>query len=169
MTVPLLHFDYGGKATPRVGLNHPSIHPYGAYETTGAPILIAVQNEREFVRLCSDVLGDAGLAKDPRFATNEARVRNRAAFDAVIARVFTATDRARLIDRLKRAQIAFGEVNDVAALSRHPALRRTEIATPSGTARLVAPPARFDRRERSLGGVPKVGEHSEFIRKEFAA
>jgi crotonobetainyl-CoA:carnitine CoA-transferase CaiB-like acyl-CoA transferase len=169
MTVPLLHYDYGGKVTPRVGLNHPSIHPYGAYPTAGAPILIAIQNEREFARLCHDVLDDASLPDDPRFATNEARVRNRAAFDSVVARVFTSTDRARLIARLKRARIAFGEVNDVAGLARHPALRRAEVATPSGPARLVAPPARFDGEARRLGAVPGLGEHSDLIRKEFAA
>jgi crotonobetainyl-CoA:carnitine CoA-transferase CaiB-like acyl-CoA transferase len=169
MTVPLLHYDYGGKVTPRVGLNHPTIHPYGAYATKGAPILIAIQNEREFARLCSDVLGDASLPKDPRFATNEARVRNRAAFDAVIARVFSGLDRADLIARLRKAQIAFGDVNDVTGLSRHPALRRTEIATPSGPARIVAPPSRFDREERALGAVPRVGEHTDAIRKEFTS
>jgi crotonobetainyl-CoA:carnitine CoA-transferase CaiB-like acyl-CoA transferase len=168
MTVPLLHHDYGGKTMPRVGLNHPSIHPYGAYATKGAPILIAIQNEREFARLCADVLGDANLPKDPRFAANEARVRNRAEFDAVIARVFESLDRAELIARLRKAQIAFGEVNDVAGLSRHPALRRTQIATPTGPAAIVSPPARFDRTERRLGAVPKVGQHSASIRKEFA-
>jgi crotonobetainyl-CoA:carnitine CoA-transferase CaiB-like acyl-CoA transferase len=168
MTVPLLHYDYGGKITPRVGLNHPTIHPYGAYATQGAPILIAIQNEREFVRLCSDVLGDASLPKDARFVTNEARVKNRAAFDAVIARVFAALDRAELIARLRKAQIAFGDVNDVTGLSRHPALRRAEIATPTGLARIVAPPARFDRTERKLGAVPKIGQHSDAIRKEFS-
>jgi crotonobetainyl-CoA:carnitine CoA-transferase CaiB-like acyl-CoA transferase len=169
MTVPLLHYDYGGKTMPRVGLNHPSIHPYGAYATKGAPILIAIQNEREFARLCAEVLGDASLPKDPRFAKNESRVRHRAEFDAVIARVFVSLDRAELIARLRKAQIAFGEVNDVAGLSRHPALRRSEIGTPSGAARIVSPPARFDRAERTLGAVPKVGEHSAAIRREFTA
>jgi crotonobetainyl-CoA:carnitine CoA-transferase CaiB-like acyl-CoA transferase len=168
MTVPLLHYDYAGKTMPRVGLNHPTIHPYGAYATKGAPILIAIQNEREFARLCAEVLGDASLPEDPRFATNEARVKHRAEFDAVIARVFGSLDRAALIGRLKKAQIAFGEVNDVAGLSRHPALRRSEIATPSGPARIVSPPARFDRAERTLGAVPRVGEHSAAIRREFA-
>jgi CoA-transferase family III len=33
MTVPLLHYEYGGKAPERVGLKHPSIAPYGAFAT----------------------------------------------------------------------------------------------------------------------------------------
>ena len=169
MTVPLLHYDYGKKIMPRVGLNHPSIHPYGAYETKGGgPILIAIQNEREFVRLCAQVLGDAALPEDSRFCNNEARCAHRAEFDAVIAGVFTAIDRDELIARLRGAQIAFGEVNDVTDLSDHPALRRVEIDTPSGPARMVAPPARLNRTVRDLGPVPSAGEHSEAIRREFA-
>ena len=168
MTVPLLHYDYGGRKMPRVGFGHPTIHPYGAYATRGGDsILIAIQNEREFARLCAEVLGDAGLPKDPRFESNEARCNHRAEFDEVIDGVFGSIDRDALIARLKQARIAFGQVNDVAGLSAHPALRRVEIGTPTGRASMVAPPARIDRTARDLGPVPAVGEHSESIREEF--
>lgn len=168
MTVPLLHYDYGGKVMPRVGLNHPSIHPYGAYGTNGGgPILIAIQNEREFARLCAEVLEDAALPEDPRFCNNEARCAHRAEFDAVIDGVFGVIARDALIARLRTAGIAFGEVNDVTGLSSHPALKRVEIATPTGPAQMVAPPARINRTPRALGPVPSVGQHSDAIREEF--
>ena len=168
MTVPLMHYDYGGRITPRVGLNHPSIHPYGAYDTAdGGQILIAIQNEREFARLCADVLRDAGLPKDPRFATNEARCAHRAEFDAVINAVFGANGRDELVARLRGAQLAFGEVNDVAGLSAHPALRRIEVGSPSGPVEMVAPPALIDRGVRDFGPVPATGAHTDAIRKEF--
>lgn len=169
MTVPLLHFDYGGVAPPRVGLNHPSIHPYGAYGTKGGnQILIAIQNEREFARLCAEVLEHPELPDDPRFATNEARCNNRAALDAFIDAAFATLDRADLIRRLKGAGVAFGEVNEVAGLSRHPALRRSTIATPTGPADIVAPPATIDGNARALGAVPAVGAHTAKIRREFS-
>jgi crotonobetainyl-CoA:carnitine CoA-transferase CaiB-like acyl-CoA transferase len=167
MAVPLLHYDYAGKTAARVGLNHPSISPYGAYATRGNDILSAIQNEREFARLCAEVLERPEMPKDPRFRTNEARVAHRAEVDAIVTEAFTRLDRAALIERLKRAQIAFGEVNDVAGLSRHPALRRVEVGTPTGPARIPAPPARTDAGPRALGPVPAVGEHSEKIRAEF--
>lgn len=168
MTVPLLHYEFDGKGPPRIGLNHPSIHPYGAYETKGGgPILIAIQNEREFARLCADVLGDASLPEDPRFESNVARLDHRAAFDKIIARVFSATARDELIRRLRSAQIAYGEVNDVAGLARHAALRRAAVETPVGAVDIVAPPARHDRAARALGRVPAAGEHTEAIREEF--
>ncbi len=170
MTVPLLHYEADGKGPPRIGLNHPSIHPYGAYETRGGgPILIAIQNEREFVRLCAEVLGDATLPDDPRFESNVARLDHRAAFDAIIAGVFSATDRDELIRRLRSAQIAHGEVNDVAGLARHPALKRASIDIPGGAVDIVAPPARHDRADRTLGAVPSAGQHTEAIKREFAS
>ena len=170
MTVPLKHYEHDGKGPPRIGLNHPSIHPYGAYETKGgAPILIAVQNEREFERLCAEVLGRAELSGDARFESNVARLDHRQAFDGIIQEVFSSIDRAELIERLNSSRIAFGEVNDVAALARHPALRRAPVDIPGGNADIVAPPARFDREARRLGPVPAIGEHSGAIREEFAS
>jgi crotonobetainyl-CoA:carnitine CoA-transferase CaiB-like acyl-CoA transferase len=168
MAVPLLTYDYSGRTPQRVGLNHPSISPYGAYPTRGNDILIAIQNEREFGRLCTEVLETPDLPKDPRFRSNEARVANRAAMDEIVTDAFAATDRATLVERLKRAQIAFGEVNDVAGLSRHPALHRGTVGTPTGPADIPAPPARIDGGTRALGPVPAIGEHSDRIRREFA-
>ena len=162
MTVPLLHYDYGEKIMPRVGLNHPSIHPYGAYDTEdGGQILIAIQNEREFGRLCETVLIDADLPKDPRFESNEARCANRPEFDAVINNIFNNTDRNELVRRLRAASIAFGEVNDVAGLSDHPALRRVQVGSPTGPVDMVAPPALIDNGVRELGDIPPVGAHTE--------
>jgi len=169
MNVPLLQYDYGGTMPKRVGLNHPSIAPYGAYPTKGGgEILIAIQNEREFVRLAAGVLDRPGMPDDPKFRNNEARCANRPALDEIITAAFTSVDRAVLIERLRGAAIAFGEVNDVAGLSGHPALRRIEVGSPTGPVAMVAPPARHDGATPALGPVPAVGEHSDKIRREFS-
>ncbi|MEX2642930.1 MAG: CaiB/BaiF CoA-transferase family protein [Acetobacterales bacterium] len=170
MSVPLLTWDYGGRMPQRVGLNHPSIAPYGAYATQdGGEILIAIQNEREFARLAAEVLERPDLPADVRFCSNEARCANRPALDGIVTAAFTAIGRAALIERLRAAAIAFGEVNDVAGLSGHPALRRAEVASPTGPVNLVAPPARRDGETPALRPVPALGEHSDSIRGEFAA
>ena len=168
MSVPLLHQDYAGVAPKRVGVRHPSIHPYGVYPTRdGPPILISIQNEREFAALCEGVLEQPWIPGDTRFASNTARVAHADVLDPIIESVFTAVPRDELKTRLRQHRIAFGELNDVAALSAHPALARTEVATPSGNARLVAPPARLSGGARLLGPVPAVGEHGAAIRAEF--
>ncbi len=168
MTVPLLHQDYGGKAPERVGLNHPSIAPYGAYRAAdGKEVVISIQNQREWRRLCAEVLERPELADDPRFATNNDRVANRPALNAEIDVAFGRLPHAELVARLRDHKIAFGSVNSVADLSCHPQLRRADVDTPTGPVSLVAPPSRRREGEGSLGPVPALGEHSAAIRKEF--
>ena len=67
------------------------------------------------------------------------------------------------------AEIAFGELNDVAGLSDHPALRRVRVDSPTGPVEMPAPPARIDGGGREPGPIPAAGAHSEALRKEFAA
>ena len=168
MTVPLLHFDYGGKAPQRVGLRHPSIAPYGVYETSdGQAILISIQNEREWHRLCRDALACPGLVEDDRFGSNEKRVRNRPALEDALQAIFGSLTYREASQRLDSAEIAFATLNGVAGLSRHPALRRIGVDTPSGHLDLPAPPAKHTDPQRQFGPVPEKGQHSAAIRKEF--
>lgn len=167
MTVPLLHQDYGGKAPERVGLNHPTIAPYGAYPAgDGREVVISIQNEREWQDLCDRVLERPDLATDARFSSNPNRVTNRAALDAEIIGEFARFGHSALIHRLQAARIAFGSVNGVAELSHHPHLRRTEVETPTGPVRCVAPPVVSPGRH-PLGSVPALGEHNDALRREF--
>ena len=170
MSVPLLHHDYGGKGPARVGLNHPSIAPYGAFRCKdGRDIVIAIQNEREWQRLCEGVLGNSAIAADPRFASNTARVANRRGLDGFVAARFLELDRSAAIALLDAASIAFGSVNSVADLTKHSQLRRITVKAPQGTVTLPAPPAAVIGREPATGEVPALGAHSDAIRNEFTA
>jgi len=170
MTVPLLHHDYAGMAPQRAGLNHPSIAPYGAYALgDGSEVVIAIQNEREWAAFCEGVLGRADMAADPRFDKNTARVANRPALDAAIGAVFNRLTRSDAMERLRNARIAFGSLNSVADLSVHGQLRRIETPAPTGPVLGVAPPVRRAGETFVPRAVPALGEHSEALRKEFAA
>jgi itaconate CoA-transferase len=170
MAVPLLHLEGTGKAPPRVGLAHPSICPYGAFPLAdGALLLVAIQNEREFAGFCAQVLLEPELPRRPGFESNVARVGNRAQVDLHISAVFAALTRDEAVARLRVAGTAYGFVREVADFARHPALRRVPVATPAGTISLPAPPVLADGRSPALGPVPAVGEHSDAIRREFAA
>ena len=152
MTVPLLHLEHGGKAPARTGLRHAMIAPYGAYPVgDGGQMVIAIQNEREWARFCQEILGDAALAQDPRFAGHPARLANRRQMDEKIVAAFARHDMESLADALYGAQIAFGRLNEVAGLSAHPQLRRAAVETPAGTVEIVAPPARHDDGEGGKG------------------
>ena len=171
MAVPLLFSDYGPGAPRRVGLSHPSVAPYDPFPSAdGTPVLISIQNDREWQRFCSDVLERPGLAADPDFATNVQRVANRARMDAIIREGFARHGTEALCARLLAAGIAFARVNSVADFSRHPQLRRVRVQTPAGEIALPAPPPVVDGdRAPALGPVPALDAHGEAIRKEFGA
>jgi len=170
MNVPLLYFEGTGTSPPRMGLAHPSICPYGAFATKdGTLVLIAIQNEREWVTFCALFLGDPDLPKQPGFESNNVRVANRAMVDGRVAQAFAAMSRDEAAGNLRRANTAFGFVNDLAALRNHPALRRTPVALPGGgVAHIVAPAVIRGGETLRLGAVPAIGEHSAAIRSEFA-
>jgi crotonobetainyl-CoA:carnitine CoA-transferase CaiB-like acyl-CoA transferase len=176
MNVPYLQHRYGGRTPQRVGLNHPTIAPYGAYTCAdGDAILISIQNEREWVAFCTSILGEPDLASDVRFASNPSRVVNRKALDAIVAARFSRVRIDALADLLRVAGVAFGRINDIAGLARHPQLRVMETETPAGPIEVIAPPTRIKNdgapendRVAPLR-VPSVGEHTAAIRREFAA
>ena len=170
MTVPLLHHDYARKAPSRVGLSHPSIAPYGAFSTEdGKQVVLGVQNEREWAALCREVLGDERLAADPRFVSNDLRVKNRVALDAIISNIFRGLPKTAVVGRLRSAKIAFASLNGVKELSSHPQLRRMEVPAPTGPVALPASPLRWrDAEAPRPGPSPALGEHTEMIREEFA-
>lgn len=173
MTVPLMHADYAGKAPEPVGLHHPSIAPYGGFDTADGEILaISIQNEREWKRLCADVLGQPDIASDERFCDAAQRIKNRPPLDALVAEFFATKSRSELETLLRGASIAYGAVNSVNTFSKHPQLRRTQVTLEDGnTAHLVASPIRhsFEAETDTFGRVPILGEHSDAIRAEFAA
>jgi len=168
MTVPLLQYEGSGQAPARVGLAHPTICPYGAFSiANGTPILIAIQNEREWSDFCLHVLRQGDLPAREGFESNVTRVANRTAVDQLIASVFALLTREQAIERLRAAGTAYGFVNDVSALAKHPALLRVPVQTPSGAVELAAAPALIDGATRPLGAVPRIGEHTASIQAEF--
>jgi formyl-CoA transferase len=169
MAVPLLQHE-GGDTPKRIGLAHTSISPYGAFKTRdGGDVLISIQNDREWLILAEHVMGDKALAADPNFATNVERMKRRAETDGRVAAAFAAVDVVPLVEKLTRYDIAFGVINDLNLLARHPHLRRVSVGTPTGPASMPAPAAIHDGVPRKLGAVPALGEHSDIIRKEFSA
>ena len=169
MNVPYLQARYGGKPPKRMGVKHPTIAPYGAFPCSdGKQVILSIQNEREWARLCTEVLGDAGIASDPRFASNSARVANRAALDALVAQALARFARAQAMQTLMGAGIACGALNELDDLIAHPQRRMTTVDTPSGEIELMAPGARIAGEDPAqLGASPRLGSHDEALRSEF--
>ena len=170
MNVPLLYAEGTGRPVERVGLAHPSICPYGAFETAdGKLVLISIQNEREWANFCRLFMAEPDLPQQPGYESNNARVANRPEVDARVAAVFRALTREAAAERLRSSRTAYGFVSDLADLASHPALRRAAVETSAGLASIIAPPAIRDGQKPRLGRVPDIGEHDRAIREEFAA
>lgn len=158
LTVPLLNAE-AGRPPQRIGLAHPSIAPYGAFQTgDGAVFLISIQSEREWVAFCHAFLEAPETPSDPRFASNLARVRHRAEADALVAEAFARRTGTEAEAALVRGSTAFAVVNDMDGLARHPHLRRIEVETPEGAVAYPAPAPIFSDGARPFGRVPGFGE-----------
>lgn len=172
MTVPLLHQEYGGIPPERVGLNHPSIAPYGAYNCgDNNQVVISIQNNREWTSFCKAVLKKPDLIDNCDFKDNVDRCKNRAKLDSQIEAVFLSLNHEVVIDRLQKGKVAFGSLNSISDFSQHPQLRRMSVNTPTGEARLVRPPVISTDNNNNVntyGAVPAIGEHSNLIRREFS-
>jgi itaconate CoA-transferase len=168
---PVLVTDHTGAQPPRVGLSHPVIAPYDAYPTCdGHEVVLGIQNDREWVRLATEVIGDAALAEDPDYATNVARVRNREKVDAVVGAAMSRLTIEEAVSALDRARIASARLNTMADVLAHPQLvardRWREVETPAGTIRALRS-AVEPVGEVPLAPVPSLGQHTAAILDEF--
>ncbi len=169
MNVPYLQHHYGGREIRRPGLHHPTIAPYGAYRCgDDRMLLISIQNEREWLRLCSDVLDQPDLPQNPKFDSNVHRVENRASLDAIMNGVFSQYSIDKIADKLQAAQIAFGRLNDMDVFTNHPQNRFVSVRTSAGDVQLLSPGAIVNGILPRLGDVPDLGQHSGAIRAEFS-
>lgn len=169
MNVPYIQSQYGGREICRPGLHHPTIAPYGAYQCgDGRQLLLSIQNEREWQRLCSDVLEQPDLPKNPKFSSNVNRVANRTELDAILNAVFGGDPIDKVAAKLQAAQIAFGRLNGMDEFAKHPQNRFVSVRTSGGEMQILAPGAVVNGMVAPLGDVPDLGANSAAIREEFA-
>jgi crotonobetainyl-CoA:carnitine CoA-transferase CaiB-like acyl-CoA transferase len=172
MGAPAYYTGYSGVEPPRSGAAHATIAPYELFVSQdGVEIVLAVQNNREWARLCADVLGRPDLASDARFATNAARVSNRVALREIVEPVLQQLPVEAIVTRLEAAGIASAPRNTVAEFLQHPQLaargRWRTIDSPSGPLRALAPPIDIAGVEPVLGPVPSLGQHTDAILREW--
>ena len=172
MSAPAMYTDYGGSAPTRTGPHHASIAPYGPVTTAdGDSVYIAIQNAGEWTRLCADVFGRPELSTDQRFATNPLRVANRPALGEIIAGIAGAMTTDEFTTRLDAAQIAWARMNTMQEFVGHPQLsargRWSEVGTPSGPVRALAPPVTIEDEPATMGPVPALGAHTGKVLREL--
>ncbi|NIH83007.1 CaiB/BaiF CoA transferase family protein [Amycolatopsis viridis] len=172
MGQPAYYTRYGGTQPPRVGTQHATIAPYGAYTAAdGKDVLFSIQNEPEWVALCTHFLQRPELADDPRFATGSARVAHRDELNAIVADRFRELDSEKIMALLDGIGVANAGVNSVHEFLDHPVLaerdRWREVPIPGGTMAALLPPVIMAGVEPRMDPVPEVGGQTDSILTEL--
>jgi len=171
MTQPVYFSHYGGQPLPRTGARHPSISPYGPFEASDGAVFFGIQNEREWLAFCRDVLQRTELATDRRFASNPERAARNDELTAIIENCFAKQSADDVIAALEGAGIACARLRAPGELTGHPELRTRgrwrPVGTPAGDVDALLPPVQATGQEPVMGPVPALGEHTTAIRTEF--
>lgn len=155
-----------GEAPRRLGNAHPSLTPYGPFETADQPVILAVGNDGQFQALCR-VLGQPELAVDPRFSTNAARVAHREALEGLLRQALAARRAQDWSAALEAAGVPCGPINTIEQAFADPQVRARGLTHPVARGdgvRLEVQgfPVRFSRTPtRTPGAPPALGEAGE--------
>jgi formyl-CoA transferase len=152
-----------GKDPPRQGNTHPNIVPYQPFDAADQPIIIAVGNDRQFMRL-AEMCGHPEWVSDERFASNGARVAHRAELVRLVSETIRQKPAAEWLDQLEAAGIPAGPINSMTqALSGVQAQHRRMVRRIAGIP-LVGSPVRLNsERAESELPPPALGEHTNEV------
>lgn len=169
-----LNYLTSGELPARMGNAHPNIVPYQVMPAKDGYFVLAVGNDDQFSRFC-DFAGLHDLASDDRYATNNARVANRA---TLVPLLETATRRQPTqywLEGLEPRHVPCGPVNDLAQVFDDPQVRHRamEIELPHGPAggapvKLVANPIKMSATPvQHTRSAPALGEHQREVLSDW--
>ena len=173
MSFPMYYAYDGASPPPRAGAAHATIYPYGPFPTgDGKSVMLGLQNEREWLIFCTEVIQQPAIAIDERFASNSRRSASREALRALIVEAFNKLTSDEVIKRLDVAGIANSSMNDMQGLWSHAQLgarnRWVEVSTEAGPIPALLPPGAHEAGDVRMDAVPALGEHTDAILRELA-
>ena len=172
MGFPMYYSMDNAESPPRSSASHATIYPYGPFTAgDGGVVMLGLQNEREWVLFCQDVLLQPELATDARFDSNAKRNAHREELQNIVLQVFASLTTPQVIARLETANIANARMNTMADVWAHPQLQARErwmqVDSPAGPLPALLPPGKQTAFDYRMAAIPRVGEHTEAILKEF--
>jgi CoA:oxalate CoA-transferase len=143
----ILRYFLSGKPPGPLGVRHPNIAPFEAFDTADGKIIIAAGNDSLYVKLC-EALGRPGMAKDPKYLTNDLRLQSMETLKSDIESVLKTKGMAHWIKVLDEAGIPAGPINNVGQAIESPqAKARNMVITTedpvAGTVKLVGNPIKL--------------------------
>ncbi len=157
-----------GTNPARLGNAHPNIVPYQDFPTADGYMILAIGNDGQFARFCEEA-GQPQLAADARFATNRARVGNRADLIPLLKRLTIERSTAEWIAALEAVSVPCGPINSLADVFADPQVvaRGLKLEMPhplAGSVPLVANPIRLSSTPVEYRNPPPLlGEHTDAV------
>ncbi|HYK02387.1 MAG TPA: CoA transferase [Thermoanaerobaculia bacterium] len=149
----------------RYGNAHPSIVPYQLFHASDRPFAIGGGTDRHFRNLCEQVVERPELAE--QFATNGERVTKRDVLVPVLEEIFATKPADEWVSRCRGAGIPASVVQGVLEALRSEAARPLIVKVENYET--VRHPVRFDGERLPIRTAPpRLGEHTEAIRRELA-
>ncbi|WP_459615272.1 CaiB/BaiF CoA transferase family protein [Bordetella sp. 2513F-2] len=148
-----------GRDPQRYGNAHPSIVPYGMFEAADGPLIIAVGNNSQFEKFCTQVVLRPDILQDPRYATNVERARNRLTLQPLLKELIAGFPRDVLIERMSACGIPCGRVAGLhealtSERTRRGGLLREMPHPVAGSTHVFAPPYRLDGQRLPIRNAP---------------
>lgn len=157
-----------GAPPQRMGNAHPNIAPYQVFQAEDGHLVLAVGNDRQFSAFCR-AAGLADLAADPRFSTNAARVRHRAALAERVGAALAQRPVAAWISALEAEGVPCGPINRIDQTFADPqaqarGLAQTLTRSDGHTVTTVASPLRLSRTPPTEHRAPpRLGEDTDAV------
>ena len=166
------HYWHAGEEPARVGMRHHYVTPYGPYlARDGEYVNLAVASASDWEIFCRKVIEKSELLDDARFATVEARRKNRALLEETIENIFLTRDHQHWLAQLKKAELPYGEVRGIAQVLAHPqvAARQLirEVESPVGKVPVIANAVKMSESPARYERIPALGEDSDAILAEL--
>ena len=159
-----------GKVPSRMGNDHPSIVPYQLLSCADAPLAVACGNDGQFAQLAK-VLGLSEMATEPRFATNNARVENRAELVAILEEALSGGSALAWQDRLSDAGVPAGHVSGIdegiayaESLGLEPTIEVQDTAGQPMGRQIRSPITWIPAIPVRTNAPPQLGEHDVAVR-----
>jgi crotonobetainyl-CoA:carnitine CoA-transferase CaiB-like acyl-CoA transferase len=166
------HYWHAGEEPARVGMRHHYVTPYGPYVARdGEYVNLAVASASDWELFCRKVIEKPEYLEDPRFATVEARRKNRSVLEELIENIFVEKDHHHWLAQLKQAELPYGAVRGIAQVLAHPqvAARKLirEAESPVGKVPVIANAVKMSDSHARYDRIPALGEDSEAILHEL--
>ncbi len=154
------HFLTTGENPPRMGNEHAQVSAYGVFPVADGEVILAPANDGLFRRLLS-LLGRDDLLGEAKFATNEARLANRAELDAIIAAETRKWQMEELLADCAEDGIPAGSINAIDGVFAEPQVQARGMRIDLDGIPGVRSPFTFSDAELALDKPsPKLGQDS---------